>query len=110
MKLGNVGLRSSGRRLVQGARRGTTEWKNIYRQKMRVESFNESQKQHLLTNLQYADKFLFEIEGILTATSSELAFIYYWVEVMSTQGKVIRDYIARFWGQILRVIEGQGIR
>jgi hypothetical protein len=77
---------------------------------MRVESFNESQKQHLLTNLQYADKFLFEIEGILTATSSELAFIYYWVEVMSTQGKVIRDYIARFWGQILRVIEGQGIR
>lgn len=96
--------------MVQGARTGTTEWKNIYRPKMSVESLNEFQQRHLLTSLQYADKLLSEIEGILTAASSKSPFIEYRVDVTPVQGKVIRDYIARFRGQMLRVLEGQGIR
>ena len=77
---------------------------------MSVESLNESQQRHLLTSLQYADKLLSDIEGILTAASSRSPFIEYRVDVTPAQGKVIQDYIARFRAQMLRVLEGQGIR
>jgi len=77
---------------------------------MSVESLNEFQQRHLLTSLQHADKLLSEIEGILTAASSKSPFPEYQGDVTPTQGKVIQDYIARFRGQMLRVLEGQGIR
>ena len=76
---------------------------------MSVESLNESQQRHLLASLQYADKLLSEIEGILTATSSKSPFPEYRVDVTPAQGKVIQDYIARIRAQMLRVLEGQGI-
>jgi GTP-binding protein EngB required for normal cell division len=72
-------------------------------------ALNESQRRHLLTNVQYADKLLSEIEGILTAASSKSPFPEYQVDVTPAQTKVIQDYIARIRAQMLRVLEGQQI-
>jgi len=77
---------------------------------MSVESLNESQRRHLLTSVEYADNLLSEIEEILTAASSKSPFPKYQVDVTPAQSKVIRDYIARIRAQMLRVLEGQGIR
>jgi len=77
---------------------------------MSVESLNESQRRHLLTSVEYADKLLSEIEEILTAASSKSPFHEYQVDVTPAQSKVIRDYIARIRAQMLRVLQGQGIR
>jgi hypothetical protein len=98
-------------RRLEAARTGSmTEWTNIYRPKMSVESLNESQQRHLLTSLQYADKLLSEIEEILSAASSKSPFPEHQIDVTPAQSKVIRDYIARIRAQMLRVLEGQGIR
>ncbi|MCL5746173.1 MAG: dynamin family protein, partial [Acidobacteria bacterium] len=70
---------------------------------------NESQQRHLVTNVQYADKLLSEIEEILTAASSKSPFPKYQVDVTPVQSKVIQDYIARIRAQMLRVLEGQQI-
>ncbi|MCZ2074184.1 MAG: dynamin family protein [Bryobacterales bacterium] len=72
-------------------------------------ALNESQQRHLLTNVQYADKLLSEIEEILTAASSKSPFPKYQVDVTPAQTKVIQDYIARIRAQMLRVLEGQQI-
>jgi GTP-binding protein EngB required for normal cell division len=77
---------------------------------MSVESLNESQRRHLLTSIEYADELLSEIEEILTAASSKSPFPKYRVDVTPAQSKVIQDYIARIRGQMLRALDGQGIR
>jgi len=77
---------------------------------MSVESLNESQRRHLLTSVEYADKLLCEIEEILTAASSKSPFPKYTIDVTPAQSKVIHDYIARIRAQMLRALDSQGIR
>lgn len=72
-------------------------------------ALNESQQRHLLTNVQYADKLLCEIEEILTAASSRSPFPKYQVDVTPAQNKVIQDYIGRIRAQMLRILAGQQI-
>jgi len=75
-----------------------------------VELLNEAQRRHLLNSIEYADTLLSEIEEILTAASSKSPFPKYQIDITPIQSKVIQDYIARMRAQMLRVLEGQGIR
>jgi GTP-binding protein EngB required for normal cell division len=73
------------------------------------QSLNESQRRHLLNNVQHADTLLSEIEGILTASASRSPFPKYQIDVAPAQSKVVQDYIARIRAQMLRVLEAEGI-
>jgi GTP-binding protein EngB required for normal cell division len=72
-------------------------------------ALNEIQQRRLLIHVQYADKLLSEIEGILTAASSKSPFPKYRVDVTPAQSKIVQDFIARIRAQMLRVLEGQQI-
>ena len=72
-------------------------------------ALNEIQQRRLLIHVQYADKLLSEIEGILTTASSKSPFPKYRADVTPAQSKVVQDYIARIRAQMLRVLEGQQI-
>src|SRR5690348_6313056 len=70
------------------------------------EQFNEAQKGRLLANFKYADKLLQEVEEILTAASSDIAFPRYKNSLSPPQIRVIRDYMTRIRRQMLRVFAG----
>jgi hypothetical protein len=55
---------------------------------------NESQRRHLLSSCQYADKLLAEIEDTLAASQSKSPFPKYRPDLSPAQSKVIQDYIA----------------
>jgi GTP-binding protein EngB required for normal cell division len=74
-----------------------------------VTGLNRSQKQHLLSSCQYADKLLSDIESILHASESKSAFPKYSGALAPGQVRVVEDYIARIRAQILRALKGQGI-
>jgi GTP-binding protein EngB required for normal cell division len=70
---------------------------------------NESHIRRLLANLQYADKLLSEIEGVLTASSSGSPFPRYTADFTPAQARMIRDYSVRFRTQMRRILDGLGI-
>ena len=70
---------------------------------------NESHVRRLLANLQYADKLLSEIEGVLTASASGSPFPKYAADFTPAQARTIRDYSARFRTQMRRILDGLGI-
>jgi GTP-binding protein EngB required for normal cell division len=70
---------------------------------------NEAQSRHLLSECEYADKLLSEVESILAASSSRSPFPKYAVDLTPAQAKVVRDYIARIRAQLVRVLEGLGV-
>lgn len=70
---------------------------------------NDSQKQHLLSNCQYADKLLSDIEAILQASQSKSAFPKYAETLPPSQVRVVEDYIARIRSQILSALHSQDI-
>jgi GTP-binding protein EngB required for normal cell division len=74
-----------------------------------TEGLNEHQKRHLLSNCQYADKLLSDIEAILQASQSKSAFPKYSGSLAPSQARVVEDYIARIRSQILRALQSQGI-
>jgi GTP-binding protein EngB required for normal cell division len=74
-----------------------------------VPGLNEFQAQRLRVTCQYIDKLLGEIEGILNSAASKAAFPRYCPDVAPSQRRTIEDYIARVRGQLLRVLDGQGI-
>lgn len=77
---------------------------------MAIESLlNEAQQRRLLSNAQYADKLLSDIEAILTASESKTIFPKFRPDVSPLQIKLIRNYIARFRDQLGRVMEGLGV-
>jgi len=71
---------------------------------------NSSQKLHLLTSSQYADKLLSEIEAVLSAASSKSPFPKFKGDITPAQAKVVQDYLARFRAQIVRMLASQGIK
>jgi GTP-binding protein EngB required for normal cell division len=70
---------------------------------------NDSQKQHLLANCQYADKLLSDVESILSAAQSKSVFPKYTGGLTPPQRRVVEDYIARIRSQILSALQSQGI-
>src|ERR1700691_3709522 len=70
---------------------------------------NSSHKLHLLSNAQYADKLLGDVESILSASKSKSAFKKYKSSLLPAQGKVVEDYVARIRTQLVRVLEAEGI-
>jgi GTP-binding protein EngB required for normal cell division len=85
----------------------------LHREEMRSDDaaagLNSSQRLHLLTSSQHADKLLAEVEAILTASKSKSAFRKYKNALPLAQSKVVEDYIARIRTQMIRVLESQGI-
>jgi hypothetical protein len=70
---------------------------------------NSSQRLHLLSSGQYADKLLSEIEATLTASQSKSPFPKFKPDVSPAQAKVVQDYIARMRAQLVRVLDSQGV-
>jgi GTP-binding protein EngB required for normal cell division len=70
---------------------------------------NESHVRRLLANLQYADKLLSEIEGVLTASSSGSPFPKFTADFTPAQARMVRDYSVRFRTQMRRILDGLGI-
>jgi len=70
---------------------------------------NPSQRLHLLSSCQYADKLLSEIEATLVASQSKSPFPRFKPDISPAQAKVVQDYIARMRAQLLRVLDSQGV-
>ena len=70
---------------------------------------NPSQRLHLLSSCQYADKLLSEIEATLVASQSKSPFPRFKPDISPAQAKVVQDYIARMRAQLLRVLDNQGV-
>jgi len=70
---------------------------------------NESQRLHLLTSCQYADRLLSEIEAILVASQSKSPFPKLKPDISPAQAKVVQDYISRMRAQVVRILDGQGV-
>lgn len=73
------------------------------------DGLNWHQKQHLLSNCQYADKLLSEIEGILHSSQSNSVFPKYSGSLAPAQIRVIEDYITRIRFQILTALKSQNV-
>src|ERR1039458_1799032 len=70
---------------------------------------NSSQRLHLLTSCQYADKLLSEIESTLVASQSKSPFPKFQPDISPAQAKVVQDYIARMRAQLVRVLDSQAV-
>jgi GTP-binding protein EngB required for normal cell division len=70
---------------------------------------NPSQRLHLLTSCQYADKLLSEIEATLAASQSKSPFPKFKPDIPPAQAKVVQDYIARMRAALVRILDGQGV-
>jgi len=78
--------------------------------KAAADALNSSQKLHLLTSSQYADKLLSEIETVLSAASSKSPFPRFKSDIAPAQAKVVQDYLARIRAQMVRMLASQGIQ
>jgi GTP-binding protein EngB required for normal cell division len=72
-------------------------------------NLNPSQRRHLLTSCQYADKLLSEIESVLAASQSKSPFPRFKPDISPGQAKVVQDYISRMRAQLLRILASHGI-
>ena len=70
---------------------------------------NPSQRLHLLTSCQYADKLLSEIEATLVASQSKSPFPKFKPDISPAQAKVVQDYISRMRAQLVRILDSQGV-
>jgi GTP-binding protein EngB required for normal cell division len=70
---------------------------------------NPSQRLHLLTSCQYADKLLAEIEATLASSQSKSPFPRFKPDISPVQAKVVQDYIARMRAQLVRILDSQGV-
>ncbi len=70
---------------------------------------NSSQRLHLLTSCQYADKLLSEIEATLVASQSKSPFPKFKLDILPAQAKVVQDYISRMRAQLLRILDSQAV-
>ncbi|MFZ0952539.1 MAG: dynamin family protein [Candidatus Sulfotelmatobacter sp.] len=57
----------------------------------------------------HIDKLLAEMETTLNVSASKLAFPQYAPDLTPAQRRVIEDYISRIRGQLIRVLDGQGM-
>ena len=74
-----------------------------------VPKLNPSQRLHLLSSCQYADKLLSETEAVLAASLSKSPFPKFKPDITPAQAKVVQDYLGRIRAQILRILDSQGV-
>jgi GTP-binding protein EngB required for normal cell division len=74
-----------------------------------LDHLNPSQRLHLLTSCQYADKLLSEIEATLVASQSKSPFPKFKPDISPAQAKVVQDYIARMRAQLVRILDSQAV-
>lgn len=72
-------------------------------------SLNANHARRLSVTCRYIDKLLSDMEGALNASTSRQAFPQYVPDIAPAQRRVIEDYITRIRGQLVRVLDGQGI-
>jgi GTP-binding protein EngB required for normal cell division len=70
---------------------------------------NPSQRLHLLTSCQYADKLLSEIEATLAASQSKSPFPKFKPDISPAHAKVVQDYISGMRAQLVRILDSQGV-
>jgi hypothetical protein len=70
---------------------------------------NPSQRQRLLITCKHIDKLLEDIENTLHAASSKSVFPNYVNDLTPLQRDAIEDYVARFRGQLLKVLAHQSL-
>jgi GTP-binding protein EngB required for normal cell division len=70
---------------------------------------NPSQRLHLLTSCQYADKLLAEMEATLATSRSKSPFPKFKPDISPAQAKVVEDYIARMRAQLVRILDSQSV-
>jgi len=70
---------------------------------------NPSQRLHLLSSCQYADKLLSEIEATAAASQSQSPFPKFQPDISPAQAKVVQDSIARMRAQLVRILQAQGV-
>jgi GTP-binding protein EngB required for normal cell division len=70
---------------------------------------NPSQRLHLLTSCQYADKLLSEIQATLAVSQSKSPFPKFKPDIAPAQAKVVEDYIARMRARLVQILESQDI-
>jgi GTP-binding protein EngB required for normal cell division len=69
------------------------------------DGLNPSQRRHLLTSCQYADKLLADIE----AAQSKSPFQKSKPDLSPVQAKTVQDYIARVRSHLIRILDSQGV-
>jgi GTP-binding protein EngB required for normal cell division len=74
-----------------------------------LDHLNPSQRLHLLSSCQYADKLLSEIEATLVASQSKSPFPKFKPDISPAQAKVVQDYIARMRAQLVRILDSQAV-
>ena len=74
-----------------------------------IDHLNHSQRLHLQTSCQYADKLLSEIEATLVASQSKSPFPKFKPDISPAQAKVVQDYIARMRAQLVRILDSQAV-
>jgi hypothetical protein len=70
---------------------------------------NPTQRQRLLITCKHIDKLLEDIENTLHAASSKCVFPNYVNDLTPLQRGAIEDYVARFRGQLLKVLGTQAL-
>ncbi len=72
-------------------------------------SLNSNHERRLSVTCRHIDKLLAEMETTLNVSASKLAFPQYAPDLTPAQRRVIEDYISRIRGQLIRVLDGQGM-
>ena len=72
-------------------------------------SLNSNHERRLSVTCRHIDKLLAEMETTLNVSASKLAFPQYAPDLSPAQRRVIEDYISRIRGQLIRVLDGQGM-
>jgi hypothetical protein len=70
---------------------------------------NEFQARRLRVTCQYVDRLLGEIEEVLSVAESKAAFPRYAADVSPSKRQKIETSISRIRGELIRVVEKQGI-
>ncbi|MGA8270230.1 MAG: hypothetical protein WB919_01650 [Candidatus Sulfotelmatobacter sp.] len=72
-------------------------------------SLNANHERRLSVTCRHIDKLLADMESALDVSTSKVAFPQHLADLAPAQRRVIEDYITRIRGQLIHVLEGQGI-
>ncbi len=73
-------------------------------------ALNTSQEIRLVSHCRHVDRLLGDIENVLNASLTSPAFPRVRADLSPAEAKVVADYVARIRAQMVRVLDGLGIR
>lgn len=74
-----------------------------------VTLLNSNHQRRLSSTCRYIDKLLADMENALNISQSKLAFPQYSTDIGPGQARVVEGYIGRIRGQLVEVLDRQGI-